>query len=98
MRIAIDVRKLHDFGVGTYVRNLVRWLARLDRESEYVLLCRREDCDQIEQLGPNFRPMPDRSPNYSVAEQFTVPFDLARVRADLFHAPHYVLPALTPCR
>ena len=98
MRIAIDVRKLHDFGVGTYVRNLVRWLARLDQESEYVLLCRREDCEHIEQLGRNFRPMPDRSANYSVAEQFTVPLDLARARADLFHAPHYVLPALTPCR
>ena len=98
MRIGIDVRKLHDFGVGTYVRNLVRWLARLDRESEYVLICRRGDCESIEQLGPNFRPLPDRSDNYSVAEQFTIPFDLARAKADLFHAPHYVLPALTPCR
>ena len=98
MRIAIDVRKLHDFGVGTYVRNLVRWLARLDGDSDYVLLCRREDCERIERLGPNFRPVPDRSANYSLAEQLTVPFDLARVRADLFHAPHYVLPALTPCR
>ena len=98
MRIAIDVRKLHDFGVGTYVRNLVHWLARLDQESEYVLLCRREDCERIERLGRNFRPMPNCSANYSVAEQFTVPFDLIRARADLFHAPHYVLPALTPCR
>ena len=98
MRIAIDVRKLHDFGIGTYVRNLVHWLARLDRESDYVLLCRREDCEYVEALGPNFRPLPDPSGNYSVAEQFTVPFNLARVRADLFHAPHYVLPALTPCR
>ena len=98
MRIAIDVRKLHDFGIGTYVRNLVRWLARLDQESEYVLLCRRGDCEDVEKLGPNFRSLPDTSPNYSVAEQLTVPVNLARVRADLFHAPHYVLPALTPCR
>ena len=98
MRIAIDVRKLHDFGIGTYVRNLVRWLARLDQESEYVLICRPEDCEHVEQLGPNFRPLPDRSPNYSVFEQLTVPVDLVRARADLFHAPHYVLPAFTPCR
>ena len=98
MRIAIDVRKLHDFGIGTYVRNLVRWLARLDHESEYVLVCRPEDCEDIEQLGRNFRPMSDRSAGYSVAEQLTVPVALARARVDLFHAPHYVLPALTPCR
>ncbi len=98
MRVAIDVRKLHDFGIGTYVRNLVQWLSRLDRESEFVLFCQREDCDQIESLGPNFTPVPDRSANYSLREQVTVPFGLARVRPDLFHAPHYVLPALTPCR
>jgi glycosyltransferase involved in cell wall biosynthesis len=98
MRIAIDIRKLDDFGIGTYVRNLVQWLAKLDRETEYVLVCRPQDCERVEQLGPNFRPIPDRSASYSVAEQLTIPFDLARARPDLFHAPHYVLPALTPCR
>ncbi len=98
MRIAIDARKLHDFGVGTYVRNLVHWLARLDSETEFIMFCRRDDCEHIEGLGPNFRPVPVRSSNYSVAEQLTVPLSLIRSRADLFHAPHYVLPALTPCR
>lgn len=34
VRIAIDARKLHDFGIGTYIRNLLKQLARLDRESE----------------------------------------------------------------
>ena len=98
MRIAIDARKLHDFGIGTYVRNLVHWLARLDKKNEFVLLCQPDDCEQIERLGTNFRPIPVRSHNYSVAEQLTVPLALARSKADLFHAPHYVLPALTPCR
>jgi hypothetical protein len=27
-----------------------------------------------------------------------VPLDLRREGPDLFHAPHYVLPPLTPCR
>ena len=27
-----------------------------------------------------------------------MPRDLRRERADLFHAPHYVLPPLTPCK
>ena len=31
-------------------------------------------------------------------EQLALPLELRRQRADLFHAPHYVLPALTPCR
>src|SRR4029453_18394376 len=50
------------------------------------------------QRGPNFRAVPDKAAGYSVREQFSVPMDLRRERADLFHAPHYVLPPLTPCR
>ena len=34
MRVAIDARKLHDFGIGTYIRNLLRQLARIDRQGE----------------------------------------------------------------
>ena len=37
-------------------------------------------------------------PGYSIREQVTVPVDLRRERAELFHAPHYVLPPLTPCK
>ena len=43
VRIGIDARKLHDFGIGTYIRNLLRQLARLDRETEFVLFCRPDD-------------------------------------------------------
>jgi glycosyltransferase involved in cell wall biosynthesis len=98
VRIAIDARKLRDFGIGTYIRNVLRHLARLDRETEYVLLCREWDCGIAAELGENFRAVPESSPSYSVKEQLTVPLDLRRERADLFHAPHYVLPPLTPCR
>jgi len=38
LRIAIDARKLRDYGIGTYVRNLLRHLSRLDSETDYVLL------------------------------------------------------------
>ena len=98
MRVAIDVRKLHDFGIGTYVHNLVRQLARIDHETDYVLLCRRGDAGLAASLGENFRTVTQGAPNYSVREQFMVPFSLGRNGATLFHAPHYVLPPLTPCR
>ena len=98
MRIAIDARKLRDYGIGTYIRNLLRHLSRLDQSTEYVLLCRTEDCGIASTLGPNFRTVRETSPAYSAREQFRIPLDLRRERADLFHAPHYVLPPLTPCR
>ncbi len=98
MRIAIDARKLHDFGVGTYVRNLLRHLARLDTQTEYVLLCREEDHSLPSLLGPNFRAVRETSGNYSIREQIHIPYALMREQVDLFHAPHYVLPAAVPCR
>jgi glycosyltransferase involved in cell wall biosynthesis len=98
VRIAIDARKLRDFGIGTYVRNLLRHLARLDRTTEYTVLCREIDSPFVETLGANFRTTPESSPAYSIREQLTVPLDLRRARVDLFHAPHYVLPPLTPCK
>ncbi len=97
MRIGLDARKLHDFGIGTYIRNLVRQLARLDHDTEYVLLCRPDDVEGLSQLGPNFRPVAEPSGNYSVSEQFRVPLALRREGVTLYHAPHYVLPPLVAC-
>ncbi len=98
MRIAIDARKLRDYGIGTYVRNLLRHLSRIDNSTDYVLLCRSEDCASVEKLGDNFRAVPETAPAYSIREQLRVPLDLRREGIDLFHAPHYVLPPLTPCK
>ena len=95
MRIAIDARKLHDYGIGTYVRNLLRELARQDDDAEYVLLCTAADAAALTALGPRFRPVIERSGNYSVREQFGVPLTLSKAKVDLFHAPHYVVPPLT---
>lgn len=95
MRIAIDARKLHDYGIGTYIRNLLRQLARIDTTTEYVLLCRGDDVASLAGLGANFRAVPVDSRPYSVGEQFRVPMCLRREAVDLFHAPHYVLPPLS---
>jgi glycosyltransferase involved in cell wall biosynthesis len=98
VRIAIDARKLRDYGIGTYIRNLLRHLSRLDSATEYVLLCRPEDRELASNLGSNFRCVLEPARPYSVQEQFRIPLALRRERASLLHEPHYVLPPLTPCR
>lgn len=98
LRIAIDARKLRDFGIGTYIRNILTELSRLDRTTEYVVLCRPDDLDSGEVLGRNFRMVPETAPTYSVAEQFKIPLSLAREGVQLLHEPHYVLPPLVRCR
>jgi glycosyltransferase involved in cell wall biosynthesis len=98
VRVGIDARKLHDYGIGTYVRNLLNELARQDDDAEYSLLCAPADVEAVRALGPRFQPCVIRAGNYSVAEQWSVPWALARSRLDLFHAPHYVVPPLTTTR
>jgi glycosyltransferase involved in cell wall biosynthesis len=98
MRVAIDARKLHDFGIGTYIRNLLRHLARLDHDSEFVLLVSEQDMGIATHLGANFRTVLERSPNYSFQEQLHIPWALRREQPDVFHAPHYVLPIGVRCR
>jgi glycosyltransferase involved in cell wall biosynthesis len=98
MRIAIDARKLHDFGIGTYIRNLLSGLSHLDRTTEYLVLCRPRDADRINELGANFRPVIELSEPYSLGEQVHIPLTLVRERAHLLHEPHYVLPPATRCR
>jgi glycosyltransferase involved in cell wall biosynthesis len=97
VRIAIDARKLHDYGIGTYVRNLLRQLARIDPSSEYVVLSTPADAALVAQVGANFRAVPVGASPYSIAEQLTVPSVLRRERPDVFHTPHYVLPPLATC-
>ena len=80
VRIGIDARKLHDFGIGTYIRNLLRQLARLDRDSEFILISRPDDRATLASLGPNFRPVAETAGNYSVAEQLKIPLALKRER------------------
>ena len=36
MRVGIDARKIADFGIGTYIRGLLRALADLKTGDEYV--------------------------------------------------------------
>ena len=96
MRIAIDARKLHDYGIGTYVRNILRELDRCDSADTYVLLCREADAKGLTAQSRHFEALVERAGNYSIREQVTIPFDLWRARVDLFHAPHYVVSPLTP--
>jgi glycosyltransferase involved in cell wall biosynthesis len=95
-KIAIDARKWRDYGIGTYVRNLVRHLAHLDRETTYFLFCDPADEATLRDLAENFVPVVDSSRGYRFQEHVSIPMKLRRLGVDLLHSPHYVLPLL--CR
>ena len=90
--IGLDARKLRDFGIGTYVRNLVRGLAAIDSENRYVLLVGPAGREILSDLPDNFRLVLEPSPVYSLREMAVLSWRLLRLRLDLYHATHYVLP------
>lgn len=96
--IGIDARKVQDFGIGTYIRNLVAGLKEIDDENCYVLFTGAQGRDSFDGLPDNFRVIVERSPVYSARELMALSWRLFRLRLDLYHATHYVLPLTTPSR
>ncbi len=96
--IGIDARKLTDFGIGTYITNLVRGLAEIDQENRYVLFVGPPGRDLLADLPENFRLVYEHSPVYSLRELLVLSWKLFRLKLDLYHSTHYVLPAYVRCR
>jgi glycosyltransferase involved in cell wall biosynthesis len=96
MRIAIDVRHARDYGIGTYIRNLVQALARLDSENRYILAGRKEDLREFGELPANFRRAVFPRSDSGFLNQLTFPLFLRRLKPDLCHVPLNAAPLLMP--
>jgi glycosyltransferase involved in cell wall biosynthesis len=92
MRIGIDCRKIADFGIGTYIRGLVRGLAEIGAPETYVLFVPRA----LPELP--FEQTVVSAPTYSLRELPLLGRAIARARLDLFHSPDLMLPWTScPC-
>jgi len=94
--IGVDARKLVDFGIGSYIRNLLEAVSLRPEAERYRfrVYARKADRDAMPRLPANFEVVEEDSPGYSLAELTRFAFRLFRDRLDLFHATHYVLPPL----
>jgi glycosyltransferase involved in cell wall biosynthesis len=98
MRVAIDIRPIRDFGVGTYIRNVVRILGRIDDQSEYFLLGSRDRVREIGSLPDNFRIVPFTAGETNLRGYFGLRQVLRHYRCDLVHIPHLLsTPLYLPC-
>lgn len=103
MRIAVDATAIppHRAGAGIYIFNLVRALAGVDRENEYVVFAKSLHVAEfgIDQPNVRFVDAGELSmPRRIVWEQTALPALLRRMRVDVLHSPHYTMPARMPCR
>jgi glycosyltransferase involved in cell wall biosynthesis len=98
VRVAIDIRRMTEFGVGTYTRNIVRALGRLDAESKYFLIGSPEKVAEMGPLPPNFHTIPLLGRDTTVKSYFDYRAILKRLGCDLVHIPHlFWLPRNLPC-
>jgi glycosyltransferase involved in cell wall biosynthesis len=96
LRIVIDARRILDFGVGTYIRNLVQALGELDHENQYILVTLTADVPELQSLPPNFETAIYSRPDTHWADQFLFYFFLRRLRPNLVHVPLNQVPLLMP--
>jgi alpha-1,3-rhamnosyl/mannosyltransferase len=99
-RVGIDARKLTDYGIGAYVRNLLEAIARNPQSERYRfrVYVRPADRASVPPLPERFEIVEEDSPGYSISELTRFAWRLWRDRLDLFHATHYVIPPLARAR
>src|SRR5436305_13229083 len=98
VKIAIDIRRMTEFGVGTYIRNVVRALGRLDHENEYLLIGPLPKVQEIGPLPPNFHTVALSAPERSVRGYREFRTALKRLDVDLVHIPNlFSVPRGLPC-
>ncbi len=98
MRVAIDIRRAGDFGIGTYIRNIVNQLALQDRANHYLLIGRRRHLEEFSALPENFEWLDYHAEPGSFRTHFHLPWVLQRRGVDLLHMPWFYAPAVMPCR
>jgi glycosyltransferase involved in cell wall biosynthesis len=96
IRIVIDTRHIRDFGIGTYIRNLVSALAKLDGENHYTLVSSQADAQELGKLPSNFEIAIYGRPDSALLDQVAFPLFLRRFRADVCHIPLNAVPLLMP--
>ena len=96
MKIAIDVRRIRDFGVGTYIRNLVHAMAAQKAPHEFHLICSADDQSQIPELPVNFQVEIYNRRDSARADHFGLPQLLNKLRVDLTHIPFHRVPLMMP--
>jgi glycosyltransferase involved in cell wall biosynthesis len=96
LQIALDIRRIADFGIGTYIRNLVRALARIDSANQYTLITTEQPVPEFSDLPSNFRTAIFPGQTQTGLAQVSYGLFLGKLGADLFHIPLNAVPLLMP--
>jgi glycosyltransferase involved in cell wall biosynthesis len=98
MRVAIDIRRAGDYGLGTYIRNIVNQLARIDDESHYLLIGERRHVAEFDTLPENFELLEYAHQPGTFRTHLHLPWLLRQRHVDILHMPWFYAPAIVSSR
>jgi glycosyltransferase involved in cell wall biosynthesis len=94
LHIAIDARRIRDFGIGTYIRSLVHALGAIDIENRYTLISGPGEVRTLAGLPENFHAAIYSRSDHSVMDHALFPMFLRGLGPDLVHIPLNRVPLL----
>ncbi|HWC95306.1 MAG TPA: glycosyltransferase family 1 protein [Candidatus Sulfopaludibacter sp.] len=94
MHIAIDARRIRDFGIGTYIRSLVHALACIDTNNRYTLVSGPGEVRTLAGLPENFHTAIYGHDDHRVPDHLLFPLFLRGLSPDLVHIPLNRVPLL----
>jgi glycosyltransferase involved in cell wall biosynthesis len=92
--IAIDARRIRDFGIGTYIRSLVHALSNIDHENRYTLISGAGDVRTLAGLPENFQAAVYSRSDNTALDHIAFPMFLRGIAPDLVHIPLNRVPLL----
>jgi glycosyltransferase involved in cell wall biosynthesis len=95
MKIAFDLRRIGNPGIGRYMKCLSESIIAQAPDHEYLLVLPPAGEHLIH--APNAQKLCTSLKYYSFREQFELPRILSSHKVDLLHSPHFLLPLMRPC-
>jgi glycosyltransferase involved in cell wall biosynthesis len=95
MKIAFDLRRIGNPGIGRYMKCLANSITAQAPEHEYLLILPPQGEHLVH--AQNAQKLCTPLKYYSFREQFELPRILSRYKVDLLHSPHFLLPVVRPC-
>jgi glycosyltransferase involved in cell wall biosynthesis len=96
LRIAIDVRRIQDFGIGTYISNLLRAFRQIEAPHEFVLIGAPDQQRLFQNLVPQFRFVPHSASDLQRKDHLALPRLIRNLDVDLTHIPFTRVPLFLP--
>jgi len=96
LRVAIDVRRILDFGIGTYIRNLLRAFQQIEAPHEFLLIGAPDQKRLFQNLVPRFRFVPHSASDLQRKDHLAFPRLIRNLDVDLTHIPFTRVPLFLP--